>query len=620
MNIRFLELSLHNFMSYSDVTLRLDNRGYVLVQGKNNNKVDLAQSNGSGKSALFEGISYALTGETIRGSKDVVNLNGDGSCEVTLKFLSDSDEYIVCRGKNGAKSSLSMYINGEDKSAKGVRDTEKVLDTYLPYATPSFLGSVITLGQGLPQRFSNNTPSGRKEVLEVLSKSDFMLSDLKDRVAKRKEKLQAEQLELNKNIAELDGWIKFSQEKLYTFLNEIRELSDMSSIEKEQKEANLRRVVLERDLDLIDPELTELAKQEQRCLDEHARQNDQYLFEHETIIKKYEEQENSLKSEELELGFTTTTKSKELSRLESVGTVCPTCGREMEQPSEETLNTLRNELSKLNEELSIVKGNLDSVRKSKSSDIANLGVKFEQDKKRIGEQVRLIRDRKSELTSKQTKARNDLLDVQKELADINTKLSSRQETIQRRTEESNLLESELGSKLQLMDNTKKLLDENTTRQGIIQKFNTLLTRDFRGVLLENVINCINSFASQYSRKLFDVEKVHLALDGNDLDILFDNRSYESLSTGERLKCDIIIQLSIRKMLCEYLNFSCNIIVLDELFDGLDKLGCERVIDLLFTELDDISSTFVITHRADLPITCDETIIVEKNNQGISELK
>lgn len=51
------------------------------------------------------------------------------------------------------------------------------------------LGSVIILGQGLPQRFTNNTPSGRKEILEKLSKSDFMIQDIKDKLADRKGQL-----------------------------------------------------------------------------------------------------------------------------------------------------------------------------------------------------------------------------------------------------------------------------------------------------------------------------------------------------------------------------------------------------------------------------------------------
>ena len=81
-------------------------------------------------------------------------------------------------------------IDGKDCSGKGIRDSEKLLAQYLPDITASLLGSVIILGQGLPQKFTNNSPSGRKEVLEKLSKSDFMIEDLKSRVTSRRLELQ----------------------------------------------------------------------------------------------------------------------------------------------------------------------------------------------------------------------------------------------------------------------------------------------------------------------------------------------------------------------------------------------------------------------------------------------
>ena len=73
------------------------------------------------------------------------------------------------------------------------------------------------------------------------------------------------------------------------------------------------------------------------------------------------------------------------------------------------------------------------------------------------------------------------------------------------------------------------------------------------------------------------------------------------------------------MLCKFLNFSCNILVVDEIFDNLDSVGCQRVINLISTELSDISSIFVITHRGDLEIPYDHELIVEKNEKGISTL-
>ena len=77
MRITFNNIRLNNFMSFGDEFVQLDNLGYVLVVGKNECPDDASLSNGSGKSSIWEGIVWALTGETIRGHKSVVNLFGN---------------------------------------------------------------------------------------------------------------------------------------------------------------------------------------------------------------------------------------------------------------------------------------------------------------------------------------------------------------------------------------------------------------------------------------------------------------------------------------------------------------------------------------------------------------
>ena len=183
-NIYFKKIILNNFMSYEYADVKLDVPGYILVNGENNNPDDLAKSNGCGKSTIFNAISWVLTGQTTSGSKDVSNIYIDGETFVEITFECNNNEYILKRSKN--PSNLKIYINNEDKSGKGIRDTEKLLIEYLPEITESLINSVIILGQGLPQRFTNNTPAGRKEVLETLSKSDFMIDDIKQRLNNRK--------------------------------------------------------------------------------------------------------------------------------------------------------------------------------------------------------------------------------------------------------------------------------------------------------------------------------------------------------------------------------------------------------------------------------------------------
>ena len=98
-----------------------------------------------------------------------------------------------------------------------------------------------------------------------------------------------------------------------------------------------------------------------------------------------------------------------------------------------------------------------------------------------------------------------------------------------------------------------------------------------------------------------------------------DKAYENLSGGEKQKIDLIIQFSIRDMLCTHIGFTSNILVLDEVFDSLDMVGCQRVLDLI-ASLTDIKNVFIVTHRKDLSIPCDKEIVVIKSPEGISELQ
>ena len=153
---------------------------------------------------------------------------------------------------------------------------------------------------------------------------------------------------------------------------------------------------------------------------------------------------------------------------------------------------------------------------------------------------------------------------------------------------------------------------------VITKFDTVLKRDFRGYLLSTIINHIEQRAKYYSRIIFDNDTVSFCLDGNNIDISYMNKAYENLSGGERQKIDLIIQFSIRDMLSTHLGFSSNILVLDEVFDGLDSVGCIKVIDMI-SEITDIKNIFIVTHRKDLSIPTDKELIVVKSSGGISEV-
>ena len=134
MKVKFHKVIIDNFLSFGHAEVALENCGYTLVEGINHNPKDGAKSNGSGKSSIFNAICYALTGETINGlSNNLNNIITKGDMGVELEFSVDDDFYDIKRTRDiKGHANLKIFINGEDKSGKGVRESEEVLKQFLP--------------------------------------------------------------------------------------------------------------------------------------------------------------------------------------------------------------------------------------------------------------------------------------------------------------------------------------------------------------------------------------------------------------------------------------------------------------------------------------------------------
>ena len=146
----------------------------------------------------------------------------------------------------------------------------------------------------------------------------------------------------------------------------------------------------------------------------------------------------------------------------------------------------------------------------------------------------------------------------------------------------------------------------------------MVKRDFRGILLSNIIKYIDQKSKSYAKDIFGTNELDFNLDGNNLNITYCKKPLEALSGGEQQKVDLIIQFAIRAMMEEYTGFTSNIIVLDEILDNLDSVGCDSILNFITNKLSDIESIFIISHHADtLNIGNDATITVVKNQDGVS---
>lgn len=623
MIIKFNSIRLSNFMSFNDETVKLDNLGYTLVSGRNEAVEDSALSNGSGKSSLWEGIVWALTGETIRGNKNVVNIFGNDGAVVALDFDVDSNHFTIQRSKDHSKlkSSLTIFLNGTDVSGKGIRDSEAILKQYLPDLTSSLLSSVIILGQGLPQRFSNNTPSGRKQVLEELSKSDFMIEDLKQRICSRKtvlsdsvQDIQKKALSENtkkdifaKQLQEAKEKLSsYSDDNIHSFEKDVLDLRK----EKEQVEDKLEK--LSKIIDLKEKDISALHE-------EFYAKKSESTSKVAEVTSKYSEKLTEVTVKISSLQLKETLEKKELSRLESITDVCPTCGQKLVGVIKPDTTSIKESIKQIREELQKLNSEKVSITNDKQKEQQEVEFSFSEVLKEIQRKKDLLCEELAEEERNNRSLLSERENVYKSLQEAEYFLSAAE------AERKNI-EQKIKDLVSQIETTEAQLlyynnEEEDTKNhlAVVNKMETVVKRDFRGCLLKNVIDFINNRAKIYSEVVFGNNLIDFKQEGNNISISFDNKEYESLSGGEQKKLDVIIQLAIRDMLCRLMNFSSNILVCDEIFDALDITGCQKIIDLISTNIEDVSSVFIVTHRDNLCIPCDNQITVVKDVNKISHV-
>lgn len=601
-------------MSFDYAELDLDNQGFVRIDGINNSLIDGATSNGAGKTSCFEAIMWCLQGETIRKSKQVTNINGNDGAYVELDFTADGTNYKLIRTKDHSKykTNLKIFINGEDKSGKGIRDSEQYLKQYLPELSAQMISSVIILGQGLPMRFTNNTPAGRKEVLESLSQSDFMIEDLKTKLLKRKSTLQDNLNNLN-----------LEQARCQTEKNLIQNIIT-------QTEHQLKNLVV--------PDVKKLAELQididnlNRTLSEDEKQQDIYEQTLYTLMNKSREyqdaklaeikaipNDNELNAKEYSLCNEIKIYSNIIAEKEKITDVCPTCGQKIEgvvipDTSQEKIKweALCAELANVKNEHIKFNSTVDRLRKDIDEKYAKFNKENDENISKIKDLIKLYQKEIAEvsLNLSELRAREQSISYA-----IDTYESNKVEFENRITEKTNRL-------IELTNNelyNQNEIDLIKQKIDIDNKIDTALKRDFRGYLLTNVIDFINSKVNYYCKYFIENGDIKFTQSGNAINVIFNDKDYECLSGGEKQKIDIIIQLALRDMMCTFMNFSSNILVLDEITDFMDNRGSDKLISTISNLIQDVSSIFFVTHHTELNLPYDKIITVVKDETGMSRL-
>ena len=619
--ITFESVELCNFKSYERATIDLKERGVCLIHGKNFCRQDNSESNGSGKSTIADAVCFALTGETVAGvSKGLARLGAEENIGyVRLSFNLGGHEYQITRYVS-PKSDMKIRRDGEDISGKGIKESSAILQKLLPDMDREFLASTTIIGQGMPCKFSSFSPAGRKALLEKLTKTDFMIDDIKKRLQNRLDKLGGDEKKIKADIDSIklsDGVLKARAEALSRTLERLKNTTYEVQLEDTSKELETKQGMVES----VSKSLGDVEKSIDtfNSLLLEANSNLSALKDRET--KDYSERVKKLYDERSEVSSRKMSVEAEIRRIQSIKDVCPTCGQKIPGVIKPTTEKQESERRKLAEKLDGVDRNIKEAEREHNENIQSIVESFSQS---TADSQQRLRDKKSErdrLTEEKSRLEKSIAELKARVKYLSDSISSRDSDLKSTETDLKGVNSSLEKNSKDMEKKSRELDDVSARIGIDTRINTLATRDLRGYLLNNVISYMDRKAKEYSKVVFGHENISVCAEGNNLNIDFSGKSFDSLSGGEKQRVDIILQLVLKDMLSQYFGVETNIIFLDEITDFLDRKSCDAVMKLIGQKLTNLSSIFVISHRVEeLDLQVDSEIDIIKNTDGVSEIE
>lgn len=648
MNIKFEELDIEGFRSIDRISLNLSDQGIIIVKGINNYE-DLASSNGSGKSSVFEAIIYALFEETSSGDRDIENRILGQGCTVVLKFSIDGVSYKIIRQSKKGKGTVVLYRNDEDISARNKSDTNKLIISILGINKAIFLDSIF-LSQNAVTNLPSLSPTARKERLEILTNTDNAINNFKTFLKEKQTMYESKHVDCQLEINKINGKeesLQQQKDKLQAQINDIKiqieernKLGNIEDLDKQIQEYNIeinninnQIPELDNQIEMISKSINEL-KNEQKVYEEKRVNKDQEVQNQRDKCNDSQKEitrvENVISYNNMDIDRI----NKEIEEIKNSDT-CPTCGRKYDNINEEHIQKViedKNKEIKEFENKNIENNNyiknlqleLDKeieIGKNLKKEFENLNSLYNDKNEQVSEQqTNLIN-----INNQKTQLLNSIQNIQVQIDAINKQKDDilKIEIPNSKQYEDMVqdIDTQLNDLNKLKEDKNNELNELDNYINAIKHCIQLVTKDFRTFLLKNSLSYLNKILKDYSSQLFSNESdlIYISENDNKLDIMLGNATYESLSGGEKTRVNIALLLAQKSLANMIGNISCNIIILDEILGYCDALAENNVINLITKELESLETIYMISHK-EIPIGYDAELIVEKNANGLTHLK
>lgn len=604
--MKLKKLHIKDFISFKDTQLEFnidDKPTLYLIQGQNLDSLDDSANNGCGKSSLIgETLSYNLFGRSLRGTNKKIKANeivriGSKSLSNIVEYQLDEDNILkIERTKNskGTSGNINVELNNVDVSKRTKVLTTDDIQDYINMNIDTWQ-QIVCYYVDNPNILSMNY-SQRLDFFKNIINLDI-LDVYYDEVKRFKEDNNRFLIELNAKQKANQDIIKIVSENNdeYTkFLNEkIKELKEQYfSIKKE-----IDNFIID---DTYDKENNNL-ETEKRGLE----------VDKEEIQKKVNSYDSNIKQKEREI-----IKIKnEINSIEKLkGIQCPTCFQDVSEKYVHRCVKLYNEnLENINKIINQEK----DLKVTEQTKISEINSKIND----INEKIRDNNKKKNEILRKKSSLEGQLDSIVKD----GKKYKSELENINKKNnteEKKSLYEFKDKCYTKAIKTRNEWKEKSEFWSEMFQPKSKL-----RSTIIQKYLIVLSDIFEYHVSKLYNNEingKIFIDDEGNIDIILFKENNeinYWNLSSGERKRIDLSMFFALNEFY-SYLNPNMpKFIVLDEIFDSLDKPGIELVTDTIKEMMDRLKlDIFVISHipinLENKYINCKKIMVTKKD--GISD--
>ena len=575
MKIKFLTLELDNYRKLDHFYLALENRGIVRIEGHN----------GSGKSSIFEGLTWVLFGIDSRKSniKSIIRF-GETTVTGIVQLEIKDTRYRIVRERTASSTNVTIFKDDEELKFNTSKDAQTYLDSIINIDANTFY-HLVFLRQYNVESFFELTDSYQKSFLDTIFDFSIFNSiyDHYDTTIKKISKLEDE-------FSQVYNWLESEKQTLEEENIRLNSLK-VENIDTAQYDDTIEE--LEGSIKETEKTLTELTK-EKTVLEKEVPNRKDVIKELELSIKQFKEKENFF-PEKVDLYRASLEEGK-----------CIVCNRKLSQTLEKQFTSILTELDSLHTDLKNMNNNLDKERveydnlNSQLHDLTDKMRGLQYSKDSFEAKIKNIHAT-IEQNIKQAENTKQLIQSRNDIIEANTaRILTISETIDHDFWKA------VATYRNNLEKIRELFGKKGLKNNFLDVYTVALASNINGILEEILPDTKVEIATEKQLTTGDIKRsidVRIIKEGNSL-------GYFDLSGGERKRLDLAFILATHAQLEDLGDFSSNILVLDEAFDGLDAEGMEEFSNYLRGY--EKNSIFVITHT---PYTtyADNLIVMGEDN-------